>query len=81
MFDLLLGSKFLHWLGAAVVAVLGVLGYGWSNRRKGARDAELKAEKRKDKRLDDGNKAVAGLRGADRHALDEQLRRNDGQWE
>lgn len=44
MIALILASSALKWAVGAVVAILGVLGYGWRQRSVGAADARGKAK-------------------------------------
>ena len=62
-------------IGTIVAAIVGVLGFGASQRRQGRKQQEAKANAETLERLEEGRRAV--VRDGD---PDQRVRDNDGQW-
>jgi len=75
VFDFLTGVG--GYLIAAVIAALGILGYGQAKKREGRKEAEDDAAQ---DTLDRFRKGQDALGDDDGGAPDERVRRNDGRW-
>lgn len=73
-------SRFWGYLAAAGAALVALWAYGASRKAEGRKETYIEALRDSVKRQEAGRNAVQDLRGADRDAYLDQLRRNEGEW-